>query len=85
MQVHTDAAGRSRGAIDFDTFIQGRGISCRLAAEDLGVSHVIVSLWRRGLKRPGAANRARIERWTGGEVRAAAWDQPARSTRRAAA
>jgi DNA-binding transcriptional regulator YdaS (Cro superfamily) len=54
-------------------FLQAHGLTQRAAASAVGVSAPTMHDWITGAKRPSSRHRESIERWTNGEVAAAAW------------
>lgn len=62
-----------KGARLLNRFLDTREISIRNAGAALSVTHVAVNDWRKGKAVPGDANKAAIERWTGGEVPFDSW------------
>ena len=56
----------SKGARKLSQFLTRYGLTQAFAAHELGVSAPTLHDWLSGAKKPGAGNRWRLERWTGG-------------------
>ncbi len=54
-------------------FLEEHDLTQREAAQAVGVSSPTMHDWLTGAKRPSAAHRESIERWTSGAVAASAW------------
>lgn len=62
-------SGRDR----LEQFLHQEGIQQIQLARSLGVSKSLVSQWLAGSLAPGTFFRLKLERWTGGAVRARDW------------
>tara|TARA_R110000823_G_scaffold277136_1_gene395677 strand:- start:230 stop:427 length:198 start_codon:yes stop_codon:yes gene_type:complete len=51
------------------TYIEQQGITLAVAASALGVTRQAVNLWVKGKRIPRPEQMARIQMWTGGEVK----------------
>lgn len=57
--------------------IEGRRVTVKAAAEQMGVPQSALWYWLRGASKPRDAGRRAIARWTRGKVPVSAWDSAA--------
>tara|TARA_R110000796_G_C14355655_1_gene412171 strand:- start:420 stop:617 length:198 start_codon:yes stop_codon:yes gene_type:complete len=55
--------------MELNTYIKGKGLALASAATALGVTRQAIDLWIKGKRIPRPEQMARIQMWTGGEVK----------------
>lgn len=69
----TESMASQRVVSTFGRWISERKLTNTLVARELGVSKALVGDWLAGNLTPGAFLRLKIERWTGGAIKAVDW------------